>query len=106
MIFWGAGPLTLSGEGLATTQFFDTYGNPSTLPQVNDNTLVIDAVSTPQYLLGNAYEVLYVAAVNEINTLVKELDREEFSTIRSPAVTEALKAIAQNPRIIKIVVMS
>ncbi len=98
MIFWGAGPLTLSGEGLATTQFFDTYGNPSTLPQVNDNTLVIDAVSTPQYLLGNAYEVLYVAAVNEINTLVKELDREEFSTIRSPAVTEALKAIAQNPR--------
>ena len=98
IIFWGTGTLTVSGEGLATTQFFDTYGNPSTLPQVNDNTLAIDAISTPQYLLGNSYEVLYTAAVNEINTLANELNSEKFSAIRTHAITEAIKAISQNPK--------
>ncbi len=98
MIFWGTVPLTLSGEGLATTQFFDSYGNPSTLPQVNENILTIDAVSTPQYLLGNSYNILYTTAVNEINTLANELNSEKFSAIRTHAITEAIKAISQNPK--------
>ncbi len=98
MVFWGTGPITLSGEGLATTQFFDCYGNPSTLPQVNDNSFLLDDKPYPQYLLGNAYEVLYITAVNELKSISKELSLDEFSTFKNPVITEAIKFIAQDPK--------
>ncbi|MGC8738918.1 MAG: LysM peptidoglycan-binding domain-containing protein [Candidatus Hydrogenedens sp.] len=98
MIFWGTGSLNFSGEGLATTQFFDSYGNPSTLPQINDNTLVLDDKPSPQYLIGNAYEVLYATAVNELKSIAGEMNRNEFSFLRTPVISEALKVIAQDPK--------
>jgi len=98
MVFWGTGPLNLSGEGLATTQFFDSYGNPSTLPQVNENSLVLDEKPSPQYLIGNAYEVLYATAVNELKTLAEEMNTNEFSSLRNPVISEALKTISQDPK--------
>lgn len=98
MVFWGTGPLNLSGEGLATTQFFDSYGNPSTLPQVNENSLVLDEKPSPQYLIGNAYEVLYTTAVNELKSIAEEMSINEFSSLRNTVISEALKTISQDPK--------
>lgn len=98
MVFWGTEPLALSGEGLATTQFFDSYGNPSTLPQVSDNSLILEDKPCPQYLSGNAYEVLYITAMNEMKSIAMELNLEEFSTFRNPVLTEAIKLITQDPK--------
>lgn len=98
MVFWGTGPLNITGEGLATTQFFDSYGNPSTLPQVNENALVIDGKPSPQYLIGNAYEVLYATAVNELKSIAEEMNTNEFASLRNPVISEALKTISQDPK--------
>ncbi len=98
VVFWGTEPLKLSGEGLATTQFFDSCGNPSTLPQVNENMIVLDDKPSPQYLIGNAYEVLYVTAVNELKNIAGEMNLDDFSFLRNPVMTDALKSITQDPK--------
>ncbi len=98
MAFWGSEPLKLTGEGLATTQLFDCYGNPATLPQIENGTLSLNSRLEPQYLIGNTYEVLYKAAENALARLAQEINSDTYTSLKNPVITNAVKSIADNPK--------
>ena len=98
LTFWGEQPLTLTGETLATTQGFDIYSNPISLPSLTNGSLTVDARLSPSYLTGNCYNVVVATAQNNIKILADKMINSQLATMLPQSIIESIKAISQNPR--------
>lgn len=98
LVYWGDQSLTLKGDTLATTQGYDIYTNPISLPSITNGGLTIECQTMPSYLTGTCYEILADASQNTIKTLSERILSNEISNLLPSSAIDDIKAIVQKPR--------